>query len=155
MCSFGVSPPYGASAGAAVAVTSGCGALTGLLSAADAIEMAVKVATMPNTSADDASNVFMGAPPVMRLSIAERRAVAVTGITNRRRHHRPIYVANRRDRPSTLGSRLRRPLFHWLVMRVGVACTFGVEATLIGHGTLREYRSSPCISYARPSTAIG
>jgi hypothetical protein len=32
---------------------------------------------------------------------------------------------------------------------------FGVEATFIGHGTLREYRSSPCISYARPSTAIG
>jgi hypothetical protein len=47
-----------------VAVTSGCGALTGLLSAADAIEMAAKVATMPNTSADDASNFFMGALPV-------------------------------------------------------------------------------------------
>jgi hypothetical protein len=29
----------------------------------------------------------------MRCSIAERRAVAVTGITNRRRHHRPTHVA--------------------------------------------------------------
>ena len=34
------------------------------MSAADAIEIAAKVATMPNTSADDASNFFMGAAPV-------------------------------------------------------------------------------------------
>jgi hypothetical protein len=66
-----------------VALTSGRGALTALLSAADAIEIAAKVATMPNSSADDANNVFMGAPRFMRCSIAERHAVAVTAITKR------------------------------------------------------------------------
>jgi hypothetical protein len=66
-----------------VAVASDRGALTALFSAADAIEIAAKVATIPNSSADDASNVFIRAPPVMRWTIAERRVVAVTGITKR------------------------------------------------------------------------